>query len=331
MPRVLVGIPTLNRPALVRETIASVVAQRFTDWVAVVSDNVSQPESVEGVRAHVAGLGEPRVRFHAQPRNEGEYGQGRFLFGCAQEQGCEYFVILHDDDLLEPAFLERAVAALDAHPEAAFFSCNPTIVDERGVPQEDHTRRFDERWGRVGVAEGLLDVLDSHMRSGFTPITAAFFRVEALRRSGFVDPDLGGCFPFESNVFLRLGEQGAKAWFTPERLFRLRWHSQQMINWGFLNDEGIVDSTILLFERRRFTGENEARRLQLLGRLYRVRALHRARASDAPGARRAAAEALRANPGSVRNWMVAPLAFVAPGLVGAGVRRFFAPTTFASV
>jgi len=286
---------------------------------------------VEDVRAHVAGLGEPRLRFHAQARNEGEYGQGRYFFHCAQEAGCDYFVILHDDDVFEPDFLKRAVAALDAHAEATFFACNPTIIDDEGGPRDDFTRSFDKRWGRVGVAEGFIDVLDTHMRWGFTPISCAFFRVASLRRSGFVDPDLGGCFPFESNVFVRLGEQGAKAWFTPDRLFRLRWHRQQMINWGFLNDEGIVDSTIRLFERRRFSGDNEARRRRLLGRLYRVRALHRARAGDTPGARRAAADALRANPGSVKSWLVAPLAYAAPGLVGAGVRRFFAPGTFSSV
>jgi glycosyltransferase involved in cell wall biosynthesis len=330
MARVLIGIPTLNRPDLVRETVRSVVAQGFTDWRAIVSDNVSAGDAAGCVRQWVGELGDPRVTFHQQAENGGEYGQGRFFFAQAQAGGEEYMVILHDDDVLEPGYLAAAVEALTADPGCAFFVCNPWIIDERGERREDFTRNFDERWGRTGVAEGSIDVLDTHMRTGFTPITGAFFSVAALRDSGFVDEDLAGCFPFESNVFLRLGERGARAWFTPRRLFGLRWHSQQMINWGFLNDEAIVTSTIRLFERRRFEGDNERRRCQLLGRLHRVGALHRAQAGDHPGARRAAVAAIRANPASFRTWVIGPATFVAPSLVGAIVRAHFGPRTFSS-
>jgi glycosyltransferase involved in cell wall biosynthesis len=330
MARVLVGIPTLNRPELVRETIASVVAQSFTDWRAIVSDNVSDGDGAERVRRWVAELGDPRVTFHVQDENRGEYGQGRFFFEQARAGGEEHLVIVHDDDVLEPEFLGAAVAALAEHPQAAFFVCNPRVIDARGTHQQEFTRRFDERWGRSGVEEGMIDVLDTHMRTGFTPITCAFFRTSALVDSGFVDEDLHGCFPFESNVFLRLGERGAHAWFTPRRLFGLRWHDQQMINWGFLNDEGIVSSTIRLFERRRFAGGNERKRRQLLGRLHRVDALHRARAGDRAGARRAAVAAIRANPVSLKTWLVGPAALVAPALLGTLVRAHFGARTFSS-
>ncbi len=328
MARVFIGIPTLNRPELVRETVRSVIAQTFTDWRAIVSDNVSAGDAAERVRRWVEELGDPRVTFHQQAENGGEYGQGRFFF--ARAGGEEHLVIVHDDDVLKPGFISAAVEALAANPGAAFFVCNPWILAEDGSRRDDFTRRFDECWGRTGVREGLIDVLDTHMRTGFTPISGAVFRMAALRDSGFVDDDLFGCFPFESNVFLRLGERGAKAWFTPRRLFGLRWHSQQMINWGFLNDEEIVSSTIRLFERRRFKGDNERKRRQLLGRLHRVGALHRARAGDLPGARRAAVAAIRANPASLKTWVVGPAALVAPSLVGAVVRAHFSPRMFAS-
>lgn len=330
MARVLVGVPTLNRPALVRETVRSVQAQRYGDWQAIVSDNLSQVAAITAVRNFVAGLDDPRIHFCAQPENTGEYGQGRFFFEQAQQLGCDYLVILHDDDLMDGGFIAAAVAALDAQPQAAFYVCNPTIIDEHGRESVDGTRQFDERWQRRGVPEGLIDVLDTHMASGFTPITGAFFRVSALQHSGFVDADLRGCFPFESNVFLRLGERGACAWFDPRRLLQVRWHSQQMTNWGFLNQEDIVTSTIVLFQRRRFTGLNEKRRRQLLGRLHRVRALHRARAGDAAATRSEAWQALKTNPVSWRSWLLGPLALLLPMALGAAVRRWFGPSTFSA-
>lgn len=330
MARVFIGIPTLNRPRLVRETVLSVMAQTRADWLAVVSDNVSAEAARDDVRQWVAGLGEPRVGFFAQPVNGGEYGQGRFFFAQALEHGCDYLVILHDDDVLRPDFVASAVAALDAAPGCAFYVCNPSIIDDAGAPQPEWSASFDRRWGREGTPGGEIDVLDTHMACGFTPISGAFFRVASLRDSGFVDPDLHGCFPFESNIFLRLGERGAKAWFDPERRFSLRWHQQQMINWGFLNDEQIVRSTITLFERRRFSGINERRRRQTLARLYRVLALHRARDREHAAAQRAAWLALKTNPASLRNLLLGGTALALPQLLGGWVRRRFGPRSYAA-
>jgi cellulose synthase/poly-beta-1,6-N-acetylglucosamine synthase-like glycosyltransferase len=331
MAKIFVGIPTLNRPDMVQETIWSLLHQTRCDWRAVVSDNVSEGDASARVETFVRGLADDRISFHQQPVNGGEYGQGRYFFEQAQRGGEDFMVIVHDDDLIEPTFLEAAVSALERNREAAFFVCNPTVISAVGQPRPEWSRDFDRRWGREGVAEGFIDVLDTHMRSGFTPISCAFFRTSALIASGFVDQDLSGCFPFESNVFLRLGERGMQAWFSPDRLFRLRWHSQQMINWGFLNSETIVEATIRLFERRQFTAENERRRRQTLGRLHRVDALHRASAGDKAGARTAARAAIRANPQSVRTWLVAGASILSPGLAGAVVRSWFGPRTFSSV
>lgn len=328
MARTFIGVPTLNRPELVKLTVHSVLAQTDGDWVMVVSDNVSEPAAREAVAQWVASLGDPRVRFHAQPRNDGEYGQGRYFIAEAERLGCEFLAILHDDDLVRPDYVARATALLDEHAAAAYVAPALDIIDDEGDVRDEWTRSFDARWGRTGAREGWIDVLDSHMQWGFTPITGAFFRLAALRESGFVDADMHGCFPFETNIFLRLGERGARAWYLAEPVLQLRWHQQQMRNWGFLNQPSIVEQTIRLFERRRFTGLNERRRRQLLGRLQRVWALHCARQGDADGARQAAWASLRHNPTSLRNWLVGGASLLVPGVVGGLVRRTFRPDTY---
>ncbi|OFW27881.1 MAG: hypothetical protein A3H97_16590 [Acidobacteria bacterium RIFCSPLOWO2_02_FULL_65_29] len=323
MARALIGIPTFNRPHFVISALRSVVAQTFTDWRAIVSDNASASPTRDAIREFVAELGDPRVTFHQQESNLGEYGQGRYFFRQAQDDGCEYLTILHDDDAMEPSFLESAVEALEKQPGMALFACNPYIMTADGVRSDDLTDGFDRRSRRTGVREGVIDVLSTHMACGFTPISGAFFRVSALRDSGFVDEDLYGCVPFENNIFVRLGERGAKAWFDPRRLLRFRSHSQQMQKTDYLNNEDYVRLSIRLFERRRFEGGNERRRRQVLGRLYRIEALHKARAGETAEARRRVASAIRANPTSVSTWLVAAAVYGAPILARGAARAWF--------
>src|SRR6187399_1179626 len=107
MPRIFIGIPTRNRPDLLRHTVASVLAQSVSDFTVVVSDNDSCEETVESVTRYLESLHDSRVSFHRQPCNVGEYGQGRFLFHRAT--GHDFFMLLHDDDVLNPGYLARAL------------------------------------------------------------------------------------------------------------------------------------------------------------------------------------------------------------------------------
>lgn len=315
MPRVFIGIPTFNRSQFVQAAIDSVRAQTFADWTLIVSDNASRPEVRAQVAAIVEAIDDDRVHHHQQSENGGEYGQGRFFHDRATRCGAEFLVILHDDDLMQPDFLERAVQALTQRPELAFFACNPDVIDADGRSSADGTAQFMRQWQREGVPRGEIDVLTTHMQCGFTPISGAFFRMSALSESGYVDPDLGGCFPFESNIFVRLGEIGARAWFEPDALLAFRRHDGQMTHWNFLQNDEVVDATITLYERRRFDGANEQRRRLLLGRLYRIRALARARSGAAAAARRDILQALAMNPRSPKTWLLLPPTALLSGLL----------------
>ena len=69
MPRVLIAIPTLNRPDFVRQAVQSVREQSFQDWRMVLSDNASRPEAAQSVRDFVQSLGDPRISYWLQPKN----------------------------------------------------------------------------------------------------------------------------------------------------------------------------------------------------------------------------------------------------------------------
>lgn len=311
MPRFFVGIPTRNRPRLVPNAIRSVLSQTEQGFRVVVSDNQSEPEARESVERFVAELGDPRVRYVLQPEDGGEYGQGRFFLGEARDE--EFFTILHDDDVLDPHYLETARFRLDGHPALVAFFANPWIFGVDGKRSEERTVRYRLEHGRDDHPGGAVDLLTPLLRCGMCPISGTVFRTRALVESGFVDDDCAGNYPFEFNLLLRLGEHGGRAWFEREPLIGYCFHDGQLRNTLKLQfNEHVVSTMIKLLERRRFAGQAELWRRKTLGFNHRNYATILLARNDVAAARRHLARALQAFPLSWRTWTYAAAGFVAP-------------------
>ena len=311
MKSVFIGIPTLNRPALVRETIQSVLNQTYANFKVVVSDNVSGGNAADSIEEFLRGLNDSRFTFHRQSVNEGEYGQGRYLI--REAAGHDFFMMLHDDDVLNLDYLEKAIVALERNPSAAYFVANPFLMNEEGTFSTEDTKAYLASHGRTGREEGEFDVLSMHLRNGFTPISGTLFRTAALEDSGFVDEDCHGNYPFECDVFLLLGGRDARGWFSPEELLGFRFHPGSMRNYmGLMENRTVVERLIFLFSRTRFSGANERRRKVILSRLYRAKSLHALRGGDTGVCRDYIVRALRENVLSPKAWALAPLILFMP-------------------
>ncbi len=312
MPRVFIGIPTFNRPGYVAETIRSVLAQTFSDWVAIVSDNVSTPENSAAVRRAVADLGDPRVAFHQQSENGGEYGQGRFFFRAAE--GCDYFLILHDDDLLRPDYLATAVAALDRERGLSVFVANCTAIDAQGADRPEFTAWYLEQHGRRSLRSGAFDLLEVGFVRGCVPICGTVFRRDDLARVGFVDPDGRGNYPFELDVILRTCDQKLRGWFDDRPLVTFRFHDAALRKQDrLLENAAIINSMIRLLAQRRFTGPPERYRRTLLSRLHRALADVAIAERRYPAARQSMLRALGTGGFNPRTWCRAPAVLLFPG------------------
>jgi glycosyltransferase involved in cell wall biosynthesis len=124
VPRVTVGIPTFNRAGLLREAIDSVLAQTFTDFRLIVSDNASDDDTREVVRSYDDG----RIDYVRLDRNVGAIENFNRLIALVET---EFLVLLPDDDLLYPGHLAAAVDLLEHHPSAGLAHCAFHMIDAR--------------------------------------------------------------------------------------------------------------------------------------------------------------------------------------------------------
>ncbi len=124
-PTVSVILPTYNRPALVQEAIASVLAQTWTDFECIVIDDGSTADTARALQP-LAEAG--HIRYTRQ-ENAG--------LAAARNHGLRLargalITFLDDDDLYQPEKLAKQVAYFKAHPETQLLHCCFSKFDETG-------------------------------------------------------------------------------------------------------------------------------------------------------------------------------------------------------
>jgi hypothetical protein len=125
-PPVDIVLTTSGPVPFLEEALQSALAQTYANANITVVDN--SPES-GAARAIVARYeSDPRLHYLATGGlSQAENWNAAFRSGTAP-----YIGMLHDDDLWDPDFIERRVAAMEAHPECAFAFSTYREIDETG-------------------------------------------------------------------------------------------------------------------------------------------------------------------------------------------------------
>jgi glycosyltransferase involved in cell wall biosynthesis len=126
-PAVSVCIPTYKGSAHLRASIDSVLAQTLRDFELVIVDDNSPDDTF----AIASSYRDSRVRCLRNERNLGAEGNWNRVL---QEATGHYVKLLPQDDVLEPACLQRQADVLDAdaREEIALVFCARRIVDGNG-------------------------------------------------------------------------------------------------------------------------------------------------------------------------------------------------------
>lgn len=139
-PKVSIGMPIYNGEKLIRRAVDSLLAQTFTDFELIISDNASSDGTRQICLEYAAK--DQRVRYY---RNEVQVQPiANFNRALGYATG-EYFVWAAHDDRWAPSFLDQLVTSLDSNPQAVLAFCRFVNIDDHG-----HViRTFPENWKEV--------------------------------------------------------------------------------------------------------------------------------------------------------------------------------------
>ncbi len=126
-PTVTIGIPVFNGARFIGHAIESVLAQTFTDYELLISDNGSEDDTAAICGKFAAN--DRRITFVQQKMNRGPFWNLKFVTDRATGR---LLVWLAHDDALHRLFVEQCVAYLDRNPRAVTVSGDFRIVDESG-------------------------------------------------------------------------------------------------------------------------------------------------------------------------------------------------------
>jgi glycosyltransferase involved in cell wall biosynthesis len=130
--RVTIFVPTYNRPRWLPEAIESALAQTYRDFVLVVSDNCSSPET----RHVVESFDDPRVSYVRLGEHVGLNEHFNLCYGRA---ATDYMFLIPDDDVMAPEALAQTVAFLDANPNVGLVhGCARLVTEDAGVIADAH-------------------------------------------------------------------------------------------------------------------------------------------------------------------------------------------------
>jgi glycosyltransferase involved in cell wall biosynthesis len=127
MYEVAIGMPVWNGEAFLSQAIESVLAQTYSDFQLVISDNASTDSTPEICRAY-AKL-DKRIHYIRQEKN---IGAARNFNEVFHRSSGRYFKWAAHDDVLGPAFVEECVRVLDVDETVVLCSPATVLINEDG-------------------------------------------------------------------------------------------------------------------------------------------------------------------------------------------------------
>lgn len=208
MPQVSVIIPAYNAGKYLAETINSVLAQSYTDFEIIISDD----GSTDNTEAISKSYNDPRIKYKQQ-KNSG--------VSAARDNGAEhasgkYLAFLDADDLFHPDNLAKKVVALEQQPSAALVFADCTVIDGTG-------RITGEKL--IGKDENVLEDLLLWNGTVIPGPSSILVTREAFEKSGGFDPKFSTAA--DQDFFFRIAHK-RKCIRVPEVLTSYRKHDSNM-------------------------------------------------------------------------------------------------------
>ncbi|HEB85581.1 MAG TPA: glycosyltransferase family 2 protein [Gammaproteobacteria bacterium] len=134
-PLVSIGIPTFNRAnGNLLKVIERALGQTYQNVEVIVSDNCSSDHTPELVQS----IKDSRLRYFRQETNQGP----NFNFNyCLKQARGEYFLLFHDDDMIDHDFVETCISPLEPGQSVGAIFTGVRIIDENDKVLEEHENK----------------------------------------------------------------------------------------------------------------------------------------------------------------------------------------------
>lgn len=211
VPRVTVGIPVFNGEVYLSRAIESVLAQTFTDFELLISDNGSTDRTESICRQYAAQ--DSRIRYYREEVNRGAAWNHNRLVELARG---EYFKWQCCDDFCAPQMISTCISELDQNPNLVLCYGQFVRIDKNGAVLGTKISRVQ---GMASAHERFHSLI--HRRDSCEEIYGVM-RTAVARQTSLIGPYSNSDDTFLAEMILR-GQFGA----APEPLIYYRLHSGQ--------------------------------------------------------------------------------------------------------
>jgi glycosyltransferase involved in cell wall biosynthesis len=122
-----IGLP-ITKTRFLKESLDSINSQTFKDFEVIIRNNANTPELKSEIKECCKSwIGRPNVKYY---ESEEQLKISENFNKIVERANGEYFMILSDDDIIEPDFLEEFNKLTLTYLDVSIFHCRVKIIDE---------------------------------------------------------------------------------------------------------------------------------------------------------------------------------------------------------
>lgn len=133
---VTIAIPAYKRTYLA-EAIHSALSQTYSNIELLIVDD----DSPHNLKQIVESFHDSRIKYYRNEKNLGSLNVVKNWNRCLELAHGEYFILLCDDDMLEPDFVQELLTLADKYPQCNVFHAQRYVLDEY-----TGERKVDDAW-----------------------------------------------------------------------------------------------------------------------------------------------------------------------------------------
>lgn len=244
-PPVTIVILNWNGLADTVECLQSVLRITYPNYKTIVVDNGSEPGEADAIEREFGG----RVQVIESPANLGFAGGANLGIQRALQQGAAFVLLLNNDTIVDPAFLDELVDAAQNIPDLA-AACPKTYFYDR--PDEIYStggsyslwKGTASQTGRGQADHGQFEHLAER---GYADGVCMLIPREALERVGLLDEDYFAYWE-ETDWCARARAAGLRCYYVPRAKI---WHKAERSQAKSNAFQYLYRRNALLFVRKR--------------------------------------------------------------------------------